>query len=286
MTHWLGKVFGGLTILATIVLILLTVFVFHTHDSWKKAVKNQTSVPRLGLEPQLAQDQARYASLRTEKDLEMEKLAVERGAARERLSDLETQIAQLEDEFAQREDELAKLTANSVKHDQVLGQTRISHDLLAKETQEAWDSLRTTQRDAGAQFTRSVQVSNIIAASEDQQRETKVGDGGVIQLGSLAHDQKAVMDKLDVSVNTIIDGPPPRVSGEVTDVSSASLIQISRGADDGLQVGHTIEVFRGASYLGKATIRRVYPEKAVAEILKDYRKGNIQKGDRVTTRFN
>lgn len=286
MTHWLGKVFGGLTILATMVFILLTVFVFHTHDSWKKAVKNPTSTPRLGLEPQLALDQARFAALRSQKDLEMEKLALERGAARERLSDLETQIAQLEDEFTQREDELAKLTANSVKNEQVLGQTRATYDSLTAETQEAWERLRTTRLDADAQFVRSVQVSNIIAASEDQQRETQVGDGGLNQLGSLAHDQKAVMDKLDVSVNTIIDGPPPRVSGVVTDVSSGRLIEISRGADDGLQVGHAVEVFRGASYLGRATIRRVYPEKAVAEILNDYRKGNIQRGDRVTTRFN
>jgi hypothetical protein len=289
MTHWLGKVFGVLTIIATMVLIALTVMVFHTHASWKMAVKNPQPIPRfnqLGLEPELARREAMFAQLRGEKDQQLEMLAVERGAARERMSDLETQIAQLEDEFAQREDELAKMTANHVKNEEVLATSRTTFDALAAETREAYERLRTTQLDANAQFDRAVLTANEIAKSEELRRETTVGAGGVRELGTLAHNQKAVMDKLDVSVYTNIDGPAPRLTGVVNDVSNGALLEISRGSDDGLQIGHTLQVYRGSRYLGRVIVRQVYPDRSVAEVMKDFRRGPIQRGDRVTTRFN
>lgn len=289
MTHWLGKVFGGLTIIATIVLIALTVMVFHTHASWKMLVKNPQPTQRfnrIGLEPELARQEAIFARLRLEKDQELEKLALERGAARERISDLQTQIAQLEDEFTQREDELAKLTANHVKNEQVLEKSRGSYDLVSAEVEAARDLLRRTQLDSNAQFTRAVRTTAEIAAAEDKQRETQVGPGGLAELGALAHNQRAVMDKFDVTVHTNIDGPPPRLTGAVTDVNSANLVEVDRGSDDGLRVGHSLEVYRGGSYLGRITVRRVYPDRSVAEIDREFRKGPIQRGDRVSTRFN
>lgn len=72
----------------------------------------------------------------------------------------------------------------------------------------------------------------------------------------------------------------------MTAIHGKDLIEISLGSDDGLRKGHTVEVFRGSSYLGRARIVKTGPSQAVAEMLKEYQKGFIQKGDRVATRLD
>ena len=46
-----------------------------------------------------------------------------------------------------------------------------------------------------------------------------------------------------------------------------------------------MEVFRGSKYLGRLEILRTSPDRAVAKIDKKLQAGQIQKGDRVATRF-
>ena len=55
--------------------------------------------------------------------------------------------------------------------------------------------------------------------------------------------------------------------------------------DDGLQQGHELEVYRDDTYLGRVRIVTVRPDKAVAEVMKDYKRGFIQRGDRVASRL-
>jgi hypothetical protein len=68
------------------------------------------------------------------------------------------------------------------------------------------------------------------------------------------------------------------------------MIEVSLGADDGLRKGNTLEVFRNAGtiskYLGRIQVVRTSPDKAVGKIMPEFRKGNIQKEDRVATRVN
>ena len=76
----------------------------------------------------------------------------------------------------------------------------------------------------------------------------------------------------------------PTLDGDVTAVA-AGTIQVSLGSDDGLQVGHTLEVYRGGEYIGRAVVKTVLPDHAVAEIVKAYARGIVQRGDKVTTRL-
>ena len=79
---------------------------------------------------------------------------------------------------------------------------------------------------------------------------------------------------------------PPVVDGVVTAVGANDLIEISIGSDDGIRQGHTLEVYRDASYLGRVVIQSTEPDRAVARVLKDFRKGIIRKGDRVATKLS
>jgi hypothetical protein len=96
-----------------------------------------------------------------------------------------------------------------------------------------------------------------------------------------------VIDKFGMNPNDPLDGAPPSVNGEVLVVNQPiNMVELSIGWDEGLRVGHMLEVTRGGQYLGKVRVKKadpVNPDRAVAEILNDFRQGVIQKGDRVDT---
>jgi hypothetical protein len=77
---------------------------------------------------------------------------------------------------------------------------------------------------------------------------------------------------------------PPEVDGYVMAVDK-DLIEISLGEDDGVKVGHALDVYRGSTYLGRVVVKTTQPDRAVAEIIPEYRKGLIRTSDRVATRF-
>jgi len=94
------------------------------------------------------------------------------------------------------------------------------------------------------------------------------------------------MQRYDINVNEPPEKRAPTVDGIVTAVSKSGLVEISIGSDDGLREGHQLEVFSGSSYLGRIKIRRTAPDRAVGEVIPEYRKGDIKKGNRVATRLS
>ena len=63
------------------------------------------------------------------------------------------------------------------------------------------------------------------------------------------------------------------------------MIEITVGADDGLRKGHTVEIFRGQRYLGRAVIIRTEPDRAVARVIRKFQQGPIQENDDVATKL-
>ena len=76
----------------------------------------------------------------------------------------------------------------------------------------------------------------------------------------------------------------PNVEGQVLAVASGT-IEVSLGSDDGLQIDHVLEVYLQGEYVGRAVVTSVRPDRAVARIVKEYARGIVQRGDRVTTRL-
>jgi Ca-activated chloride channel family protein len=67
-------------------------------------------------------------------------------------------------------------------------------------------------------------------------------------------------------------------------------VEISIGSDDGVLVGHQLEVYRTAggsnTYLGKIEVIKTSPDQAVCKVLPQFRKGVIEASDRVSTGSN
>jgi len=83
---------------------------------------------------------------------------------------------------------------------------------------------------------------------------------------------------------------PPRVNGIVLNTPGAGLIEISLGSDDGLLKGHRLEVFRSAAgastYLGRVEVLRVSADRSVCQIIPEFNRGTIMRGDRVASQLN
>ena len=90
----------------------------------------------------------------------------------------------------------------------------------------------------------------------------------------------------DGTVRTDVDQIPPDVKGLVVEVGDKNLVEISIGGDDGILVGHTLDVYREGAYLGRVKVVKTSHDRAVAEIIPDFKRGAIRKGDRVATKFS
>ena len=92
------------------------------------------------------------------------------------------------------------------------------------------------------------------------------------------------------------DAPPPPVEGLVKVVrkdrtARPKYIEITVGEDDGLLVGHVMDVMRNgvsgkdSQYLGKVRIISIEPDSAVCEVVESAKNGIIEVGDNVTTKL-
>jgi cell division protein FtsL len=88
-----------------------------------------------------------------------------------------------------------------------------------------------------------------------------------------------------------VTGPPPKVEGQVTRVDGRNQrVEISIGSDDGLVVGHILQLWRtepAPDYLGRVRIEQVDPDKAVAIVIgKTIQGKKIQEGDIVSSQIS
>lgn len=116
--------------------------------------------------------------------------------------------------------------------------------------------------------------------------------------------EKADLEKILASANVNIDrrmvsklqSPPPVVQGLIEQVRNdrtgrAKMMVITIGADDGLVVGHELDVYRSGvdgrqpQWLGKVRVVSTTPDQAVCEVVTMAKNGIIEKGDNVTTKL-
>ncbi|MCA9079716.1 MAG: hypothetical protein KDA58_04115 [Planctomycetaceae bacterium] len=94
-----------------------------------------------------------------------------------------------------------------------------------------------------------------------------------------------------------LSAPAPPVEGLVRTVkrdktNRVKFVELTIGSDDGLLVGHSMDVVHipsnggnGAEWLGKVKVVSVNPDSAVAEVILAAKNGIIQEGDNVTTKL-
>jgi hypothetical protein len=97
---------------------------------------------------------------------------------------------------------------------------------------------------------------------------------------------KTVLDVLGVNPNENVLAIAPPLDGIITAVGANNLAEVSLGSDDGLRVGHRIEIFRDNTYLGFAIVRKTDPDRSVVEVDEKSSRGLVKVRDRVATKLS
>jgi cell division protein FtsL len=270
----LGKIFVVLIFVMSLVFATFAIGVYATHQNWKaKAASLKTTIDERNTELE-----ARKADIE-KLNAEIEKEAV---AKREALAKLETERVEL----AKDHDNLTKeRDALLAQRQQAVAALDTAQQNLAKLTTEVntlRDEIREAQARRDKSFDEVVRLTDQIHQARGELKRLSERD---VQLAGQLAKAEGVLKMNDLSKDMPLDGRPPLARGKVLAINRDDMIEISLGSDDGLRAGHTLEVFRASRYLGKVEVLTTSNDRAVGKIIPGFKKGAIQRGDDVATRF-
>jgi hypothetical protein len=272
----IGKIFTMLILVMSVLFMAFSVMVFATHKNWKATAGTlQTKVGALTT----AKKDADELILRLQNDL-----AREQAARRQALAALQVRASRSEQALAAKQAELDTLAGAHSKATEAAetAQTRLA--ALEEETKKLRDDLRSSQKDRDKIFMTVVDLTEKLNQAESvRQNLDEVNKQATDQMAQM----KMVLDRNGLSPDaTTVAHIPPKVEGVVMEVGDKNLLEISIGADDGLKIGHSLDVYRGNQYLGRIVIKKTGPDRAVGQVMRELQRGQIKRGDRVTTRFS
>ena len=274
-----GKIFTMLILIMSVAFMAFSVMVFATHKNWKDYVTNPTT----GLQKQLELAKTAKADADSQIQRLKEELKMEQAARTGAIAVLTSRNVQLEQALSAQTAELNTLSAN---HTTVAATAKQAQERLATledEVNKTRDSLRKTEEDLEKQVLAVVKLTDdlnqaITLRDSEKEKNTQA----VLQIAQM----KMVMDSHNLSIDALVSHIPPKVEGIVLEVSDKDLIEISIGKDDGLKEGHSLDVYRGNTFVGRILIRRTAPDRAVGQIIKELQRGQIKRGDRVSTKLS
>ncbi|NBU39499.1 MAG: hypothetical protein EBS51_01505 [Planctomycetia bacterium] len=281
----IGKIFVFAVFIMSLVLMTFATAIYLSHTNWKDTVERppeQVSGGKpLGLKYQLQEaEQEREKLDREIKELTAKVAASE--ASRDQV------VAKLQTAIVDKSTELDVLRAEKEKRQNdvqnLADELKDAKEALQRVTADAErlrGDVRAQQKIVDEQVDRA---ASLAAQLEEQKAFLAVANERKAQLERQVANARMLLQQSGLAV----DSPPrdrvPKLDGDVIAVAEGA-IEISLGGDDGLQVGHTLEVYRGDQYVGRAVVRAVRPDHAIAEPVREYMRGVVQRGDKVTTRL-
>jgi len=283
----IGKIFIVAILIMSIVFMSLSLMVYATHRNWRELVENPPSAASqskpLGLRHQLSQMQDQNRQLVNEINRLQRSLAMERAARQQSIAVLETRASSQQQQLTAKQSEVEQLRGqqDAAVNAMTSAQSNLTrlNDVVAKMREE----IRDTQEDRNTQFNEVVKLYDQL--NDHRRAEETLKERNREMVMRLAK-MNRVLERNAMNEDTPLHDVPPRVDGIVTELRSDNLVEVSLGSDDGLRVGHKLEVFReGGIYLGRVVVTDTDPNRSVARVIREFRQGRIRKGDRVATRL-
>ncbi len=268
-----GKIITLLILLLSVCFLMISVMVNASHQNWKdKAMQNKVLVENLRREQQTAQEQ----QAQKEKIIQTEKVARVL-----RIQQLESQLQLAERNLEQLAVELNDQRVKASENQNIASQ---NEERLAEQDKiiaNLRTELRTLTEDIAAQREKVVAMTNQIFELEGETRNLEsIRNGLAAQNAQLSK----VLKKNGLLETDLTDHIPPSIEGRVFAVDN-DLIAFSLGTDDGMRVGHTVDIYRKNRYVGTAEVTVAEPNKSAARINRNLTKFAVESGDRVTTKW-
>lgn len=274
---FLGKIFVVLIIILSVVFMTLAAVVYGTHTNWEQQAKAVTK--------QLQEKTADFDELKDRFDKDTAELKSKQEEARQQIAKLETERKRLTGRNVQIQAEIDQLTEANREATQAVTAAEQDNLRLSTQNDKLRQEVRENQTAADEAFKRALAATERVNAL---QGEVEVLAERNAELIADASRMRAILVENGVNPALPFDAVKPRLDGFVSKTKrrdGAVLVEVTIGADDGLQKDHTVEVFRKDKYLGRVTILKTAPRKAVGLVDKRYQEGRIQEGDRVATRL-
>ncbi|MEM9364612.1 MAG: hypothetical protein AAGD07_01365 [Planctomycetota bacterium] len=272
----LGKSFSVLILLLSLTFMVLALAVNASHRNWRDVVLGPS-----GLKAQIETIARTNEQLRDSRSKIQANLNREQAARRTALAALQTQLDQLNEQLRESAANVQQLQATNTELAQLNNSRAAELERLTAEASQLRTQIRTEQQDRDTVFAKTLELTdqmNILRGTVQLQQERND------QLITQVTRYKEVVDAAGIDINDPIDGSPPERNGRVLVIKrDAGLVEVSIGYDEGLRNGHHLEVTRGDRYITKLKVRATYPDRAVADIMRDHSVGVIQEGDRVDT---
>jgi len=273
MKNVLGKIFVFAIFVMSLMLMSFAVAIYSSHIDWQKRYNeakdtlDKLNTEKASLEQEItrltgnvgiseaARDQviAKFQQALIEKDKELKSLKNDRD---QQLTDMQDKIKQLS------------------KVQQQLTEARDQVTKLQKETNDK-------QQKVVEQIDRAAEIA---AQLHEKESFLEIANERKAQLEKQVSQARLLLKQNGLSLDSLPKDRVPTINGVVMAVANDS-IEVSLGFDDGLQTGHQIEVYRNDEYLGRAIVKSVKPDRAVAVLVREYSRGIVQRGDKVTTRL-
>jgi len=286
-----GKIFVFLIMVMSICFSMLAVGVYMAQTNWREKVlltKEDQAKPgnagkELGLKYQLENAKKQTAELGSEKDDLEKQYKTHLATKQQRIIVLESEktvLAAQHQEALKKNGELLVIQEGKLAEVQAaqekLNSLRKQVEDLKEEVKVARDTINKEFEQVVVQTEKNHQLLNQLR----QQKERNE------QLTTRLATAVAVLERHDIKIDEPVNPEvPPVIDGVVTGVRVVDrdiYVQLSVGSDDGLMIGHTLEIFRGSTYLGKVNVIRTEPDKAVGRV--EGAKGQVQVRDKVESR--
>ncbi len=281
----IGKIFVFAVFVMSFMLMTFAGVIYMSHVNWKAEVERSRADCLPGQQPGykilIEEATTKRAELEATITSLQQKVAKSEQSRDQLIAKLQTAVTQKEQELQElrkKKDELQTATEQAVADVRTLRE-----DLLAasKNVDDLQAQVKAQQVKVDAQVGKSAELS---AALAESQAQLTIAEERKAQLEKQVANARILLSQSGLNIDSLPKDRVPTLDGDVLAVAAGS-IQVSLGSDDGLQVGHTLEVYRGGEYIGRAVVKTVTPDQAVAEILKAYARGVVQRGDKVTTRL-
>ncbi|MCD0461811.1 hypothetical protein [Roseiconus lacunae] len=272
----LGKAFTVVILLLSITFMGLALAVNASHRNWRDVVLGPA-----GYKAQIEAYAQQNEQLQDAQQRAQSALSREQVARRTALAALQTQLDQLSDDLATRINTIQKL-------DEKLANLTQTDKIQAEQLQDLTDANKRLREQVSEEQKNRDELFAQTLVLQDQLSESK---GVRLQLKERNDNLQAelvrfreVADHMGIDPQAPLDGAPPDRNGNVLVVTrNKGLVEVSIGQDDGLRAGHQLDVTRDDRYIGRLRVVKTEPDRAVAEIMKDYSEGFILEGDRVDT---
>ena len=273
MKNIIGKIFVFAVFVMSLVLMSFAVAIYSSHVNWQdEARKTKETLDKLTQEK---------AGL-TQEITRLTKNVAASEAARDQV------IAKFQQAIEQKDSELASLRVD--RDDKLADMQKKINDLahveeaLTEARQEAEKlhaEIREMQLKVDTQVDRAAEIA---AKLHEKESFLEIANERKAQLEKQVANARLLLKQNGLSLDSLPKDRVPTINGVVMAVADDA-IEVSLGFDDGLQTGHQIEVYRNDEYLGRAIVRSVKPDRAVAVLVREYVRGVVQQGDKVTTRL-